>query len=109
LAENLDQILPKNAVVISSVDFSHHLNRVASKFHDQRSISAIKSFDYGRVLTSEIDSPASIYTLLRYLELRGIQKMAYKSVNSADFTGNILSDDVTSYLFAHFTRGGLAS
>ena len=105
LAQSLNEILPENSVVISSVDFSHHLNKVASQFHDERSISAIKSFDFGRILNSEIDSPASIYTVLRYLELRGAQKMIYKNVNSADFTGNIFLDDVTSYLFAHFVYG----
>lgn len=105
LAQSLNEILPDDAVVIASADFSHHLNKIASQFHDERSASAIKSFDYSRVLNSEIDSPSSVYTLLRYLELRGAQKMIYKNVNSADFIGNNVSDDVTSYLFAHFTKG----
>jgi len=105
LAQRLNDILPKDAVVISSVDFSHHLDKISAQFHDETSVSVINSFDYDRVFSREIDSPASIYTLLRYLELRGAQNMTYKNINSAGFTGNDFSDDVTSYVFAHFIKG----
>jgi AmmeMemoRadiSam system protein B len=107
LAKSLDEILPDDAIVVSSVDFSHHLGKAASLFHDERSVSAIRNFEYQRVLESEIDSPVSIYTLLRYLDMRSAHKMDYKNINSADFSGNNLSDDVTSYLFAHFGKGSV--
>ena len=107
LAQSLNEVLPDDAVVVSSVDFSHHLSRTASIFHDAKSISAISNFEYQRVLDSEIDSPISIYALLRYLELRGAHKMEYENINSADFSGNSLSSDVTSYLFAHFRKGSV--
>jgi AmmeMemoRadiSam system protein B len=105
LAKKLDDILPEDAVVISSVDFSHHLGKTAAVFHDERSISAIKGFEYERVLGSEVDSPVSIYALLKYLEARGAQKMSYENTNSAEILENALSDDVTSYLFARFEKG----
>ena len=105
LAKNLNEILSDDAVVVSSVDFSHHLSNTTAQFHDERSISAITNFDYDRILESEIDSPASIYVLQKYLELQGAQRMIYKNINSAIFSGNLLSNDVTSYLFAHFVEG----
>jgi AmmeMemoRadiSam system protein B len=107
LAENLNKILPGDAVVISSVDFSHHLDETSANFHDEKSVSNIENFDYDGVLSSEIDSPPSIYALLRFLEFRGAQKMAYKNTDSAELTHREYSDDVTSYLFAHFTKGGV--
>ncbi len=107
LARSLDEVLPDDAVVVSSVDFSHHLGKTASQFHDARSISAINNFEYQRVLDSEIDSPISIYALLRYLDLRDARKMSYKNINSTDFSKNSLSDDVTSYLFAYFEKGNM--
>jgi AmmeMemoRadiSam system protein B len=106
LAKNLDQILPEDAVVIASVDFSHHLNKTAANFHDKKSISAIKDFNYEGIFNSEIDSPSSIYALLKYLELREAKKIIYKNTNSADFMGKENFGDVTSYFFAHFIRGG---
>ncbi|MDP3741037.1 MAG: hypothetical protein Q8R08_01780, partial [bacterium] len=52
-----------------------------------------------------IDSAPSIYTLLRYLQLRGAQQMQFTNTNSAYLSGNLDSQDVTSYVFAHFTKG----
>ncbi|KKW22890.1 MAG: hypothetical protein UY65_C0013G0008 [Parcubacteria group bacterium GW2011_GWA2_51_12] len=106
LAAVLDEILPDDSLVVASVDFSHHLNRFASDFHDLKSIATIQSFDYESIKNLEIDSPPSIFTLLKYLELRGAQRMIYKNTNQAYISGNLGSEDVTSYVFANFVRGG---
>lgn len=105
LAKNLNEILPSDAVVISSVDFSHHLGKLSANFHDEKSISAIKNFNYPGVFSSEIDSPPSIYALLLYLKMREAEKMIGENTNSADFMDNPYFNDVTSYLFAHFIKG----
>jgi poly-gamma-glutamate synthesis protein (capsule biosynthesis protein) len=105
LAENLNKFLPQDSLVIASVDFSHHQNRMASDFHDQKSISAIANFDFATIKNLEIDSPQSIYTLEKFLSLRKAQKMAYTHTNQAEYGGNLASEDVTSYLFANFTNG----
>ena len=105
LAEKLTAVLGENSVVLSSVDFSHHLNRIAAQFHDEASISVIENFDYERIYNLEIDSPPSIYTLLKYLEKKESQEMIYKNINSAVFSDDLDSKDVTSYLFSHFIRG----
>ena len=105
LAKTLDNILPEDSLVLASVDFSHHLSVVSADFHDKISISAITNFDYERIFKSEIDSPPSIYAVLKYLEKRDAKKIQYKNINSARFSGNFESEDVTSYLFAYFTKG----
>ncbi len=105
LVEQLLAVLPEDAVVIASVDFSHHLNRLGADFHDKASLSAIQSFDLKRVFNLEIDSPPSIYTLLKYLDANGAKKMSLRHTNSTQYTGNPASEDVTSYFFAHFTKG----
>ena len=105
LAEKLTDILGENSVVLASVDFSHHLNRTAAQFHDEASVSVIENFDYERIYNLEIDSPPSIYTLLKYLEEKEGQKMIYENINSATFSDDLDSEDVTSYLFSHFTQG----
>ncbi len=105
LATSLNATLPADAVVIASVDFSHHLSRTAAQFHDALSVSAIANADIPRVLGAEVDSPASLAVLLAYLDARGAEVMHSKQVNAADIVGNPAYDDVTSYLFAHFTKG----
>ncbi|OWK27023.1 MAG: AmmeMemoRadiSam system protein B [Parcubacteria group bacterium GW2011_GWA2_38_13b] len=107
LSQALDKILPDDSLVLASVDFSHHLGATAAEFHDETSIAAITNFDYARILRLEIDSPPSIYVLLKYLEKRGAKKIKYKNANSANLSGNFESDDITSYLFAYFTKGFL--
>jgi MEMO1 family protein len=105
LAEKLDGILPNDSIVVASVDFSHHLSGLASKYHDEKSISVISSFDFERIFGSEIDSPGSVYALERYLELKHAQKMSYENTNSAEFSGNPNQSDVTSYVFSKFYSG----
>ncbi len=105
LADFLNRELSSDSLVIASVDFSHHQNRIAADYHDRRSIAAIEGFQYDSISNLEIDSPPSIYTLLQFLEKRGAGKMAYEHVNQAEFSGNLASEDVTSYLFAHFSKG----
>lgn len=105
LADKLNQILPPDAFVLASVDFSHHLNRIPADFHDRKSISAIESFDFKNIYNLEIDSPPSISLLLKYLTEKGGQKMIYSNTNSVMFSGNLDSEDVTSYLFAYFMKG----
>lgn len=101
----MQPLLPDHTIVIASVDFSHHLNRIATEFHDFASVSAIKNFDFDRVFKLEIDSPPSIYLLLQYLDRIGAKSMQYRNVNSTDFTGNVATNDATSYVFAHFING----
>ncbi len=106
LGSLLAQTLPENALVLASVDFSHYLPEIAADFHDQTSESAIRSFDMGRVMRLEIDSPASIVTLLTYLRERGAQKIVYQEhTNSASFTGHPDFPETTSHFFLAFGRG----
>ena len=105
LADELINILPPRSLVIASVDFSHHLNRIAASYHDSKSIAAISSFALADLPKIEVDSPQSIAVLLEYLQSRGAEKITWTNTNSARFSNNLSSEDVTSYLFAHFTTG----
>lgn len=103
LAAELEKILPQDALVLASVDFSHHLDRFAAGFHDSQSVAALLSVDFNRIRSLEVDSPQSLEVLMRYLESRGALHMEYKNTNQAVYGGNLMSDDVTSYVFAKFT------
>lgn len=105
LSVELEKILPKDALVLASVDFSHHLDRFAADFHDSQSVPALLSADFNRIRNVEVDSPQSLEVLMRYLQSRGALHMKYKNTNQAVYGGNVASDDVTSYVFAGFTKG----
>jgi poly-gamma-glutamate synthesis protein (capsule biosynthesis protein) len=47
----------------------------------------------------------SLRQLLKYLDAKDAKKMSLKEINSTEYTGNLSSEDVTSYFFAHFMKG----
>jgi AmmeMemoRadiSam system protein B len=107
MGENIFKLIPKDSMVIASVDFSHHLGRMGAQFHDNISIGAIESFDFEKIYNLELDSPSSITILLKILQLQKAGKMEYFNTSSADYFKDFESDDVTSYLFASFEKGDI--
>ena len=107
LAEKLNQILPEDSLILASADFSHHVDNQVALKQDKISVVLLKSFDYGKIQkldSKALDSPPTINILLKYLEIKGALKMEYKNLNSAIFSGNLDSKDVTSYVFAYFSK-----
>lgn len=104
--DNLDKSLPKDAVVISSIDFSHYQPLVVSDYHDELSRAVIESFDYDRLSNLEIDSIPSLEAIMRYVELRGAQKISTSfHDNSARIVGSLDAQDTTSYFIPFFVDG----
>jgi len=96
----------EKTLVLASVDFSHFQPAIVADFHDKKSNSVIQSFDFSRVYDLEIDSPASIYTLLEYLRLNKIQASELIfSTNSNRLVGK-LDDPGTSHNLIYFSKGG---
>ncbi len=107
LAEELNRILPEDSLVLASVDFSHHVNNQTAQNQDKQSIEAIKGFNTDLIWNfppEQMDSPATIYALLKYLELKKARQMKYWNTNQALVSGNLDSQDVTSYVFASFMK-----
>ncbi len=94
---------PKSTLVLASVDFSHYLPAQVADFHDKRNNSIIKNFDFKRVYSMEIDSPPSIYTLLKYLKQIKTPKatLAYHT-NSGYATPD---EPCTTHNFYYFSKG----
>lgn len=106
LAKKISDNVDKNDVlVVSSVDFSHYQNKNTADYHDNQSNSIIKTFDFDRIDQMEIDSPPSIYLLLKYLELNKIQKSELLfSTNS----GSLMAKEyepTTSHNIYYFEKG----
>lgn len=107
LAGELNKILPADALVIASVDFSHHVTNNTAKAQDKDTIPLIQNYNYPEILkrtSTEIDSPVSIVALLKYMQLRGATTFNYTNTNQALVSGNLDSQDVTSYVFGYFSK-----
>ncbi|MDA3840743.1 MAG: AmmeMemoRadiSam system protein B [Patescibacteria group bacterium] len=95
----------KNVLVISSVDFSHYQPVSVADFHDEKSRAVIESFDFERVYDLEIDSPSSIYVLLKYLDLQGFRHSEnIFSTNSGRLVG-LPDEPTTSHNLYYFSEG----
>lgn len=107
LAQKTAAVLPKNAVIIGSFDFSHYLTSNAADFHDDLSLNTIKSFNFSEVYNLDTDSHPGLMYFLKLLESRGLTEFnLITNTNSAHLLHqeqNIL--ETTSYLDGYFNKG----
>jgi len=104
--QKIIEVLPKDAVIVSSIDFSHYQTLPAANFHDELSINVIKTFDYSRLDRLEIDSIPSLEILLKLMEYYKTQHVAYEiHDNSALIANNENAQNNTSYYSPYFATG----
>ncbi len=107
LAEWLNENLPVDSLVVASVDFSHYIPVEAADFHDHSSYATIKNFDYDNVHDLEVDSPSSIYAVLKFMEKRGYKNAErFAHTNLQDYVSH--RESTTSHQFFSFTKGEVA-
>lgn len=107
LAGKLNQILSEDSLVLASADFSHHVDYQTAQKQDKENTQLVINFNSNKIQQlspRELDSPPAVIFLLRYLELKSAFKIEYKSLNSAIYSGNLDSKDVTGYMFAYFSK-----
>lgn len=72
LAEELNKVLPKNSLVIASVDFSHYQIPRMTNLHDFVSMNAIVNSEDLKYI--EVDSPESLTVVTKFSQLRNLTK-----------------------------------
>lgn len=102
----LSRTLPADSLVLASVDFSHYLPSFVADFHDMLAEDILASGSPLRLPKAEVDSPGSLYALLRYNELVGAKKwhLVAKS-NSATIADKPEWLETTSHVLGYFTPG----
>ena len=103
LAESLARILPPDALVVASVDFSHYQIKTVADLHDSVSASTIQNGEDPRHL--EVDSPESLTVVTHFAELRGAENryLALRT-SSASYNPDPLGE-TTSHQYWAFFRG----
>lgn len=111
--EELDVLIDKilkytnqeKTLVLASVDFSHYQPSAVARFHDNQSNAVIQNFDYQRLFDLEIDSPASIYAVLKYLDNLDIKKSTLLSSTDSGTLANRRYEPTTSHNIFYFQEG----
>ncbi|MBX4187326.1 MAG: AmmeMemoRadiSam system protein B [Candidatus Doudnabacteria bacterium] len=106
LALKLQETLPKDVLIVGSLDFSHYLPSNAAKFHDIQTLAVINNFDYKLIPKLDIDSHPGLQLLLKYFDATGHKKFVVTAhENSSTVTGNYSFVETTSYINGYFTQG----
>lgn len=106
LAKNIYKYTdPEKTLVLASVDFSHYQPANVADFHDQESNNIIETFDFSRIYNLEIDSPPSIYTVLKYLDYAGAKKSTLIFSTNSGYLINKPEEPTTSHNFFYFQKG----
>jgi len=110
-AENLARAIlsannNKNILVLASVDFSHYTTNLVAQEQDQRSIALLENMDFNNTYKMAVDSPPSIYTLLKYAEFKNSSFKLLKNSNSALLSGKLDLKSTTSYISGYFVNYG---
>ncbi|MDO8499539.1 MAG: AmmeMemoRadiSam system protein B [bacterium] len=106
LAEAILKFLPRDAVIVGSVDFSHYQMLPVANFHDETTATAITNFDYDRLRYLDSDSASGIYTVLKMLSGLGAEKVAWSYFeNSANILRNPALRESVSYYVPYFVDG----
>ncbi len=105
LVEWLNGKVNAEDLVIASVDFSHYVPVESSKLHDIFSWKTIENFDYQNIYDMEIDSPPSIFVMLKLMDLRGYEDAErLANTNLQDFKEERVIEG-TSHQFIYFGEG----
>lgn len=92
----------RKILVLNSIDFSHYKDSETAQANDKISIQTIKSFDFHKIYDLDLDSPASIYTLMKFSELSGAKFRLLRNSNSAILSGKPGLKSTTSYVTGYF-------
>jgi hypothetical protein len=98
--------LSKNekVLLLASVDFSHYKDSETAQKNDKESISAITDFSLDKIYNLDIDSPASIYALLKFSQLNSASFELLHNSNSAILAGKPDIESTTSYVTGYFVK-----
>lgn len=104
--DSLYATLGSNVLIIGSFDFSHYLPDNVAQFHDKKSISVIKNFDYVGLKTTETDSIPGLEITMRYMEKEGALNFnLIANTNSSQILHDPTIEETTSYVDGSFSIG----
>lgn len=102
IAEKMDT---KSCLTIFSIDFSHYLDIVRAKKHDEETLAAVMNSDYDTIASmtnSNVDSAPCLESFTRLSDASCAEKITLDHSNSLEISGDFASagaygDGVTSY------------
>lgn len=105
MAQQLDEILGPDDLVIASVDFSHYKPYAAAEAEDARSLQVLAEGGIEQLGEVSADSRPSIAAVMEYARLRAAaQRTILDHSNSAVILGDPSAPSTTSYITMVFSK-----
>src|SRR3989344_605814 len=97
-------LLPDDAIVIASLDFSHNAPSSVAEQRDKVSKKVIQGFEYNHINEVSVDSRPALAVVLQLLDEYGARRFElFENTNSAKLIGKDVLD-ATSYITGVFVR-----
>ncbi len=101
-ARTIAPLLPKDTIVIASLDFSHNAPSVVAQERDEVSKKVIQGFEYDHISEVSVDSRPALAVLMQIMDEYGARKFElFENTNSAKLIGKDIPD-ATSYITGVF-------
>ena len=105
LAKALHELLPADALVIASVDFSHYQTLDWASFHDESAWSTISAFELSRFENLEVDSTEALAVVAQFARLRGAMRATRVLHTNAERKRLSYPLHATSHQYIAFSNG----
>lgn len=104
LAKKIIDYLPKDVLIVASLDFVHELPDEIAKIKDSATIDILNKFKQNRINEVEVDSRPALNFFLDLMQFSGAKKFhLIKNTNSFEIS-NINKESVVSYITAYYAK-----
>lgn len=106
-ARKLIEILPRESLLIASLDFSHEVTSAVADSQDRASLEIIRNFKYDKLEDVKVDSKPALAIFLQFLGFSGATD--FQLLNNTNSSKILKQDrtDTTSYITGFFTLAGM--
>lgn len=92
-----------DCLIITSIDFSHYLPATMANAHDSYTLDALYNQNLDKIISSEVDSPQSLYFVAKYSFDKNKSFNLFDHTNSG-FLLNSSDGEVTTHIFGLFNK-----
>lgn len=94
-----------DCLLVASVDFSHYLPATLAAAHDAYTLSALNNLDLDKLLTTEVDSPQSLYLLAAFATSRQAASWKLTHHTNSGVIAHHPDIETTTHVFGWYSRG----
>jgi len=103
LIDELSKICKFDCLLIASIDFSHYLPATMANAHDSYTLDALYRQNLNKLITSEVDSPQSLYVASKFAFAKNNKFTLFDHTNSG-YLINSPDVETTTHMFGLFNK-----